>query len=99
MDAWWTILAMAIAVYAVRLSGLLLAEVTIPSGWERALAFVPVATLTALVVGGLGSGAGWGVVEGMALVGAGVVAWRSGRGWTAIPAGLAIYGLLRLAGA
>jgi branched-subunit amino acid transport protein len=95
----WSILAMAIAVYALRLGGMTLAETTIPPRWERALAFVPVATLTALVVGGLGAGAAGGLTEGVALAGAGFVAWRSGRGWLAIPTGLAIFWLLRWTGA
>jgi branched-subunit amino acid transport protein len=95
----WPILAMALAVYALRLGGMALAETSIPPGWERALAFVPVATLTVLVVARLGSGAGGGMTAGVALAGAGFVAWRSGRGWLAIPTGLAIFWLLRWIGA
>jgi branched-subunit amino acid transport protein len=98
MNVIWPILAMAVAVYAVRLGGLMLADLAIPPGWERALGFVPVSVLAALVVGGLAGGSGGGMAESVALAGAGVVAWRSGRGWLAIPAGLACYGLLRLAG-
>ena len=90
---------MALAVYALRLGGLALAEAAMPPRWERALGFVPVATLTALVVGGLGAGAGGGLAQVAAMAGAGFVAWRSKRGWLAIPIGLAIFWLLRWAGA
>ena len=44
------ILGMALAVYALRFTGLLLAGVAVSPPWERLLRFVPVATLTALVV-------------------------------------------------
>ena len=44
------VLLMAVSVFAVRLSGFIAAKATIPPGWERTLGYVPIATLTALVV-------------------------------------------------
>jgi branched-subunit amino acid transport protein len=99
MSVMWPILGMAAAVYAVRLGGLMLADMAIPPGWERTPGFVPVAMLTTLVVGGLAGRPGGGVTDGVALAGAGLVAWRSRRGWLAIPVGLAISWLLRWLGA
>ena len=50
MNALGAILAMAVGMYAQRITGFLLADTAVPPAWERALTFVPIATLTALVV-------------------------------------------------
>lgn len=91
------ILAMAACVYALRVSGLLLAGATIPVAWERALTFVPVATLTTLVVSSLAGHPGDGLPRLVALAGAGLAARRTGRAWVCIAGGLAVYWAVRLA--
>jgi branched-subunit amino acid transport protein len=88
------ILAMAVGVYALRMTGLVLREVTIPVAWERGLRFVPVAMLTALVVASL-SGRSEGRVEGIvAAVMAAIVARWTGRMWLCIVTGIVVYGVL-----
>ena len=93
----WLILAMGGGVYALRLAGLVLRGVTVPASWERALRFVPVALLTALVVGSLtGSADGGAARLAAAAVGA-VVARRTGQMWACIASGMVAYWLLRAA--
>ncbi len=90
------ILVMAACVYAVRLSGFVLAEATIPPGWERTLGYVPIATLTALVVASL-AGRSDGMPHGIvaAALAAGI-ARLTRRAWACIAGGMLIYWLLRL---
>lgn len=88
------ILLMAAAVFAVRLSGFIAARATIPPAWERALGYVPIATLTALVVASLS-----GRDEQMSLgVAAAIVAvaisWLTRRTWACIVGGMLAYWLL-----
>ncbi|MDP9371293.1 MAG: AzlD domain-containing protein [Chloroflexota bacterium] len=97
MSVVWPILAMGAGVYALRLAGLVLRDVTVPPAWERALGFVPVALLTALVVSSLAGRADDGVARLLAAVGAGLVARRTGRMWACILSGMALYWLLRRA--
>ena len=95
MSAMWQILAMAVGVYALRLTGLALRDVVIPAEWERALRFVPVAVLTALVVSSL-AGRGEGRAEGIvAAAGAAVVVRKTGKMWMCIVSGVAVYLVLR----
>jgi branched-subunit amino acid transport protein len=96
MNTLWLILSMALAVYALRLAGFLLASTAVPPTWERALGFVPVATLTALVVASLVGRPDERPLRLIAAVGAGLAARYSGRAWLCIVVGLAIYGFLRL---
>jgi branched-subunit amino acid transport protein len=91
------ILSMACAVYTLRLAGFLLAEREIPPTWEHALGFVPVATLTALVVASLAGHSDEGSIRLVAVAGAGLIARRTGRVWVCILVGMALYWLLRLA--
>lgn len=89
------ILTMGSGVYLLRLAGLSLPAVTIPPDWERALRFIPVSLISALVVISLaGNGhTGW---EGAAAVAIGAaVVLRSGKMWTCIASGLIAYWLLR----
>ena len=97
MNALGAILAMAVGMYALRITGFLLADTAVPPAWERALTFVPVATLTALVVTSLAGRTDEGPVRLIAAAGAGFVARRTGRMWACIVSGLALYWLLRLA--
>ena len=96
MSALMLILGMAVGVYALRLAGLLLAGAAVPPAWERALGFVPVATLTALVVSSLAGRPDEGPARLVAAVCAGLAARRTGRAWVCILVGMALYGLLRL---
>jgi branched-subunit amino acid transport protein len=90
------ILVMAACLFAIRLGGFAFAEATIPSGWARALGYVPIATLTALVVASL-AGRGAGTPHGLiaAALAAGI-ARLTRRAWTTIAGGMLIYWLLRL---
>ena len=96
MSALVPILAMAGSVYSLRIAGLLLAGRTVPPSWERALGFVPVATLTALVVSSLIGRTDEAPVRLVAALAAGLVGRRSGRAWLCILVGMALYWLLRL---
>jgi branched-subunit amino acid transport protein len=90
------IAAMGVGVFLLRVAGLALPAATIPPAWERALGFVPVSLLAALVVVSLTGNdrAGW---EGTAAVAAGAaVVLRTGRLWTCIASGLVAFWLLRL---
>ena len=90
------VLAMGAGVFLLRLAGLSLPAVTVPPAWERALGFVPVSLLAALVVISLSGNqrADW---EGMAAVAVGAaVVLRTGKVWTCIAGGLVAYWLLRL---
>ena len=90
------VVSMGVGVYLLRLAGLSLPAVTVPASWERALGFVPVSLLAALVVISLTGNdrTGW---EGMAAVAVGAaVVLRTGKMWTCIAGGLAAFWLLRL---
>jgi len=90
------VFAMALGVYALRLSGLLLPNAAIPVQWEQALRFLPVALLSALVTVGLTGG---GRFDPAALGGAAVgalVAWRTRKMWACIVGGLVAFWLLGL---
>jgi branched-subunit amino acid transport protein len=92
------ILGLALVVYALRLTGFLLAARDIPPTWERALGFVPIATLTALVVTSLAGRSDEAPLRIAAIAGAGLVAWRTGRAWVCIVVGMVLYWLLRCVG-
>lgn len=95
MSALWSILAMGASVFVLRLSGLVARDVAIPPAWERALGFVPVALLSALIVANLTAGTEGGL-KLAAAAGAGLVAYRTGRMWACILAGTVAYGVLRM---
>lgn len=97
MSALGLILTMALGVYALRLGGLLLAGARVPPAWEQALGFVPVATLTGLVVSSLAGRPDEGAIRLVVAAAAGLAAWRTGRAWVCILSGMALYWLLRLA--
>jgi branched-subunit amino acid transport protein len=97
MSVLGVILTMAVAVYGLRVAGLLLADTAVPPAWERALGFVPVATLTALVVASLAGRPDEAPERLVAVAVAALTAWRTRRAWVCIVCGMAVYGLLRLA--
>lgn len=97
---WYTILGMAVVTYATRAVPLLFGGGQLPGWLARGLAYVPVALFAALAVPSfvrpqgsiaLGPELAAGVV-------AAFVAWRtSGRTYWVLAAGLATYGLVRVA--
>ncbi len=97
MSAVETTLLLAAGVFALRLSGLTLAGAAVPPAWERALGFVPVATLTALVVSALTGSGSEAPMRVLAVAGAAIVAHRTRQTWLCILIGVALYWLLRLA--
>jgi branched-subunit amino acid transport protein len=94
MTTFWTIIGMAVGVYAVRLSGFALAETSLPRGLERALTFVPVAMLAALSVSTLIATPAEVPIRLVAAIGAGFVVWRTRKSWACILVGMALYWLL-----
>ena len=97
MSVVWAILGMGAGVYALRLAGLALPDVSVPPTWERALGFVPIALLTALVVSSLAGSSGSEPARLVAAGAAALVARRTGKLWACIVSGMALYWLLRLA--
>ena len=90
------ILGMGLGMYALRLGGMVLRDVTVPPAWERALRFVPVALLTALVlVSILGRSGDERTFRLIGAAGGALVAWRMGKMWACILAGMAVYWALR----
>ncbi len=92
----WTILVLGIAVYLLRLSGFAFANVNVPEVWTRSLTYVPIATLTALVVTSIAAKPDELPMRILAAMGAGAVVWRTGRMWLCIVTGMGLYLLLRL---
>ena len=90
------ILVMAVCVFAIRLSGFLAAAVTIPPAWERMLGYVPIATLTALVVASV-SGRNDEMSLGIIAVGlAAGISYLTRKTWACIVGGMLVYWLLQL---
>lgn len=96
MSVGLTILGMAVGVYMLRIGGFALAGVPIPPTWERALTFVPIATLTALVFSSLSSYPDELPIRLLAAIGAGLAARRFGKMWVCIVSGMVLYWMLRL---
>lgn len=96
MSVAWLILAMGAGVYALRLAGLVLPDGAVRAAGDRALGFVPVSLLTALVVASLGSGVDGVGIRLVAAAGGALVAYRTGQMWACIVAGMLLYGLLAL---
>lgn len=97
MTTLWTILGLGAGMYALRLSGMVLRDLTVPPTWERALRFVPVALLTALVlVGILGRAGGERDFRLLGAVAGALAAWRTRKMWACILAGMGMYWALRV---
>ncbi len=96
MTVIWTILIMAVALYLLRISGLVLADVAVPEVWTRSLRYVPIATLTALVVSSIAATPNEAMMRVIAALGAAAVVWRTKRMWLCIVAGMGFYWLLQL---
>ena len=96
MNALWTILAMAAGLYALRISGFLLADLPVPERWTRFFGFVPIATLTALIVSSIAGRTDQSVIRIVAALGAALVVWRTRRMWLCIVTGMGFYWILRL---
>lgn len=96
MTAVWIILAMAGALYLLRVSGFVLADAVVPEVLSRSLNFVPIATLTALIVSSFAATPDVALVRLLAAFGASAIVWRTQRMWLCIVAGMGFYWLLRL---
>ncbi len=92
----WLILGLGAAVYALRLSGLLLPTLSLRPSVGRAFRFLPIALLAALVSTGLSTQVAAEPTRLVAAAGAAAIAWRTRQMWACILGGLAIYGVLRL---
>jgi branched-subunit amino acid transport protein len=91
----WTVLALSLGTFGLRLSGLALRDVRIPESWERAWRFVPLALLSALVMTSIHDRpAGEVGVRGVALIVAAAVTYRTRRMWVCIVSGMLVYLLL-----
>ena len=88
------ILVMAASVFAIRLSGFALARLTIPPQWERMLGYVPIATLTALVVASLAGRDEQMPLGVVAAASAAVIARLTRRTWACIVGGMLVYWIL-----
>jgi branched-subunit amino acid transport protein len=85
---------MGAGVYALRLAGLVLPKAAVPLDRDRALSFVPIALLTALVVTSLGSHADGLGVRLIAASGGALVVYRTRQMWACIASGMLLYWLL-----
>ena len=90
------ILGMGATVYTLRLAGLVVHDVAVPRAWARALAFVPVALLTALVVSSLVARPEQALPRSAAAAMAALVARRTGKMWACILSGMVIFWIVRL---
>jgi branched-subunit amino acid transport protein len=89
---------LALGMLGLRVSGLTLSSVHIPTEWERAWRFVPLALLSALVVLSLtGRDSGETAIRAMALVAAALITYRARRLWVCIASGMVVYFVLRMA--
>ncbi|HYI14608.1 MAG TPA: AzlD domain-containing protein [Thermomicrobiales bacterium] len=89
------VVVMAGCVFAVRLSGFIAAKATIPAAWERTLGYVPIATLTALVVASV-SGRSNEMSLGIVAVGlAAGISYLTRKTWACIVGGMLVYWLLQ----
>src|SRR5690606_6313941 len=70
------VLLMAAAVFAIRISGFIAARLTIPAAWERVLGYVPIATLTALVIASLSGRDEQMSIGIVAAIVAAAISWR-----------------------
>jgi len=91
------VLLMAASVFAIRISGFVAARATIPPGWERALGYVPIATLTALVVASVTNRSEQMSIGIVAAMIAAAISWRVRKTWACIVGGMLTYWLLALA--
>jgi len=104
MMIWLTILGMALATYATRVTTMLALRGDVAPWLRRWLGYVPVAMFTALILPPLllheQSGAkalAFGPALPAGLVG-GLIAWRTGNVLLTIIAGMVTFGLLRWVG-
>lgn len=91
-----TIVGAAIAAYAVRLGGFLMANIHLPTFAQRALKNAPVAIFAALVVLALPGQAGEGDIRLVAAIIAGLTFWRVRQLWAGLLVGMLCFWLLRM---
>ena len=96
MTDFLTMFAMGTGIYLLRLAGLSMPLTEIPPFWVRALRFLPVALLAALVSSSRAGIASGEIGRIVALIVAGLVVWKSRRMWAAIASGLAVFVFLNI---
>jgi branched-subunit amino acid transport protein len=94
MSFWLTCAGMVAVTFGSRFSGLLLQH-DLPPFWLRFLHFVPIAVFAALVTPSVAGGRGEGEIRTVAVVLAGLVAWRTRRLDLALALGRAALWVLR----
>ncbi len=82
--------------YATRILGLTLGARDIPPYVDRVLGYVPLGAFTAIVALGLTDAGGQLTARAVAMVAAGLVAWRVGSLWMALVVGFGLFTALRL---
>ena len=90
------IVACALITYATRLLGLLLHAREAPPYVSRVLDYVPLGAFTAIIVLGLTDARDELSPRLIAMLVAGIVAWRAGHLWAALGAGFVAFTLLRV---
>ncbi len=91
------VLALAVGTLGLRVSGLTLSAVRIPSEWERAWRYIPLALLSALIALSLtGRESGEMSIRVLALIVAALVTYKARRLWLCIASGMAVYFVLRV---
>lgn len=98
MDRWLLIAAIAVLTYLTRISGFLIGRWTIPPMLHRFLGYVPVAVFAALVVPNVAPNSQHAVARILAVLLAGVVAFRVRQLWASIGAGMTIFWVLKAVG-
>jgi branched-subunit amino acid transport protein len=91
MERLLIVVAVAIVTYATRYAGFLLGRRTLPSAFDRFLAYVPVAAFAALLVPGLADGAGSVPARLIGAAAAALVLLRFGALWGGLVAGMAAF--------
>jgi branched-subunit amino acid transport protein len=98
MERWLLIGAIAVLTYLTRISGFLIGQRPIPPIVDRFLGYVPVAVFAALVVPNVAPSGQDAPARIVAVVLAGLVAYRVRYLWASIGTGMAIFWLVRAVG-
>ena len=96
MNSTELILLMGAGVYGLRMTGLLLPSLTVPSRWEEAFRFVPIALISALVTINLWGGGNADARQVCGALAGALIAWRTRKMWACIAGGMLTYWVLQL---
>lgn len=98
MERWLLIAVIAVLTYLTRISGFLIGGRPIPPMLDRFLGYVPVAVFAALVVPNVAPTSEHVVARVVAVVLAGLVAFRVRQLWASIGAGMVFFWVMRAVG-